>query len=93
MAHAQSTSSSTDNSEDPGGPVLSGQALDPGAAAAEQDPRRPQAMTVEKGLLRETRGVHRMLIACRFYLDDLKDTLALTALRMPVKDLLIPFQA
>jgi hypothetical protein len=53
-------------------------------------------MTVEKGLLRETRAVHRMidtLVACRFYLDDLEDPLTLTSLRMLVKDLLILFQA
>ncbi|KAJ7022079.1 ANTH-domain-containing protein [Mycena alexandri] len=58
--------------------------------------RKLRSMTVEKGLLRETRAVHRMLdtlVACRFYLDDLEDPLTLTALRMLVKDLLILFQA
>ncbi|KAJ6504790.1 ANTH-domain-containing protein [Mycena vitilis] len=58
--------------------------------------RKLRSMTVEKGLLRETRAVHGMLdalVACRFYLDDLEDPLTLTALRMLVKDLLILFQA
>ncbi|KAF7310065.1 ENTH domain-containing protein [Mycena indigotica] len=58
--------------------------------------RKLRSMTVEKGLLRETRVVHGMidtLVACRFYLDDLEDPLTLTALRMLVKDLLILFQA
>ncbi|KAJ7812037.1 ANTH domain-containing protein [Mycena olivaceomarginata] len=47
--------------------------------------RKLRSMTVEKGLLRETRAVHRMidtLVACRFYLDDLEDPLTLTSLRM-----------
>ncbi|CAK5275522.1 unnamed protein product, partial [Mycena citricolor] len=58
--------------------------------------RKLRSMTVEKGLLRETRIVHRMidaLVCCRFYLDDLEDPLTLAALRMLVKDLLILFQA
>nr|GAT53584.1 predicted protein [Mycena chlorophos] len=58
--------------------------------------RKLRSMTVEKGLLRETRVVHSMidsLVACRFYLDDLEDPLTLMALRMLVKDLLILFQA
>ncbi|KAF7309195.1 ENTH domain-containing protein [Mycena kentingensis (nom. inval.)] len=58
--------------------------------------RKLRSMTVEKGLLRETKVVHRMidaLVGCRFYLDDLEDPLTLTALRMLVKDLLILFQA
>ncbi|KAK0202746.1 ANTH domain-containing protein [Desarmillaria ectypa] len=58
--------------------------------------RKLRSMTVEKGLLRETRAVHRMidaLVECRFYLDDLEDELTITALRMLVKDLLILFQA
>ncbi|ESK97775.1 enth domain-containing protein [Moniliophthora roreri MCA 2997] len=58
--------------------------------------RKLRVMTVEKGLLRETRAVHRMidtLVECRFYLDDLEDELTTTALRMLVKDLLILFQA
>ncbi|THU91532.1 ANTH-domain-containing protein [Dendrothele bispora CBS 962.96] len=58
--------------------------------------RKLRIMTVEKGLLRETKAVHRMidtLVECRFYLDDLEDELTTTALRMLVKDLLILFQA
>ncbi|KAF8661320.1 hypothetical protein AX16_001417 [Volvariella volvacea WC 439] len=58
--------------------------------------RKLRSMTVEKGLLRETKVVHRMidaLVECRFYLDDLEDELTITALRMLVKDLLILFQA
>ncbi|KAI0675937.1 ANTH domain-containing protein [Trametes maxima] len=58
--------------------------------------RKLRVMTVEKGLLRETKIVQRMvdaLIECRFYLDDLEDELNITALRMLVKDLLILFQA
>ncbi|KAJ7117500.1 hypothetical protein C8R44DRAFT_879065 [Mycena epipterygia] len=48
-------------------------------------------MTVEKGLSRETRGVHRMLDS--LFADDLEHTLTLAVLRMFVQDLLIPFQA
>ncbi|KAI0793769.1 ANTH domain-containing protein [Fomes fomentarius] len=58
--------------------------------------RKLRVMTVEKGLLRETKIVQRMvdsLIDCRFYLDNLEDELNITALRMLVKDLLILFQA
>ncbi|KAI0272318.1 ANTH domain-containing protein [Gloeopeniophorella convolvens] len=58
--------------------------------------RKLRTMTVEKGLLRETKVVQKMmdaLIECRFYLDDLEDELTITALRMLVKDLLILFQA
>ncbi|KAJ3860920.1 ANTH domain-containing protein, partial [Lentinula novae-zelandiae] len=58
--------------------------------------RKLRVMTVEKGLLRETKAVHRMidsLVECKFYLDDLEDELTTTALRMLVKDLLILFQA
>ncbi|KAF9499345.1 ANTH-domain-containing protein [Pleurotus eryngii] len=58
--------------------------------------RKLRVMTVEKGLLRETKAVHRMidaLLECRFYLDDLEDELVITSLRMLVKDLLILFQA
>ncbi|KAF8889325.1 ANTH domain-containing protein [Infundibulicybe gibba] len=58
--------------------------------------RKLRVMTVEKGLLRETKAVHRMidtLVECRFYLDDLEDELTISALRMLVKDLLILFQA
>ncbi|KAF8586364.1 ANTH-domain-containing protein [Ramaria rubella] len=58
--------------------------------------RKLRSMTVEKGLLRETKAVHRMidaLVECKFYLDDLEDELTITALRMLVKDLLVLFQA
>ncbi|KAG6813864.1 hypothetical protein H0H92_006271 [Tricholoma furcatifolium] len=58
--------------------------------------RKLRVMTVEKGLLRETKAVHRMidaLVECRFYLDNLEDELSITALQMLVKDLLILFQA
>ncbi|GBE86242.1 ANTH-domain-containing protein [Sparassis crispa] len=58
--------------------------------------RKLRVMTVEKGLLRETKIVQKTidaLVECRFYLDDLEDELNITALRMLVKDLLILFQA
>ncbi|KAI9433517.1 AP180 N-terminal homology domain-containing protein [Lactarius indigo] len=58
--------------------------------------RKLRVMTVEKGLLRETKVVQKLLDAlleCRFYLDDLGDELIITALRMLVKDLLVLFQA
>ncbi|KAF9078216.1 ANTH domain-containing protein [Rhodocollybia butyracea] len=58
--------------------------------------RKLRVMTVEKGLLRETKVVQKMvdtLVECKFYLDDLEDELTTTALRMLVKDLLILFQA
>ncbi|KAG6821473.1 hypothetical protein H0H93_010197 [Arthromyces matolae] len=58
--------------------------------------RKLRVMTVEKGLLRETKAVHRVidaLVECRFYLDNLEDELTITALQMLVKDLLILFQA
>ncbi|KAF8623226.1 hypothetical protein AX15_006461 [Amanita polypyramis BW_CC] len=58
--------------------------------------RKLRSMTVEKGLLRETRIVQKMidsLVECRFYLDELEDELTTTALRMLVKDLLILIQA
>ncbi|KAI0339459.1 ANTH-domain-containing protein [Trametopsis cervina] len=58
--------------------------------------RKLRVMTVEKGLLRETRIVQKQidaLVETRFYLDDLEDELNTCALRMLVKDLLILFQA
>ncbi|KAI0282423.1 ANTH domain-containing protein [Russula brevipes] len=58
--------------------------------------RKLRIMTVEKGLLRETKVVQKTLdalVECRLYLDDLEDELTVTALRMLVKDLLILFQA
>ncbi|KAI0251738.1 AP180 N-terminal homology domain-containing protein [Lactifluus subvellereus] len=58
--------------------------------------RKLRVMTVEKGLLRETKVVQKLLdalVECRFYLDELEDELTVTALRILVKDLLILFQA
>jgi hypothetical protein len=58
--------------------------------------RKLRIMTVEKGLLRETKVVQKLmdaLVECRFYLDDLDDQLTTAALQMLVKDLLILFQA
>ncbi|KAG8926056.1 hypothetical protein FRC00_003318 [Tulasnella sp. 408] len=58
--------------------------------------RKLRIMTVEKGLLRETKVVQRTidtLLECKFYLDNLDDELTITALRILVKDLLILFQA
>ncbi|KAF8518979.1 ANTH domain-containing protein [Hysterangium stoloniferum] len=58
--------------------------------------RKLRSMTVEKGLLRETKAVHRVidaLLECKFYQDDLQVELTITALRMLVKDLLVLFQA
>ncbi|KAF9778401.1 ANTH-domain-containing protein [Thelephora terrestris] len=58
--------------------------------------RKLRIMTVEKGLLRETKVVQRMVDAlceCRFYLDNLDDGMNIMALRMLVEDLLILFQA
>ncbi|KDQ51032.1 hypothetical protein JAAARDRAFT_41495 [Jaapia argillacea MUCL 33604] len=58
--------------------------------------RKLRVMSVEKGLLRETKAVQKQvdaLVEARFYLDDLEDELTVTALRMCVKDLIILFQA
>ncbi|KAG8822596.1 hypothetical protein FRC17_009507 [Serendipita sp. 399] len=58
--------------------------------------RKLRQLTVEKGLLRETKGVQRQidsLLQCKFFLDSLEDELVLTTLRLLVKDLLILFQA
>ncbi|KZP01731.1 ANTH-domain-containing protein [Calocera viscosa TUFC12733] len=59
--------------------------------------RKLRSMSVEKGLLRETKIVQKQmdtLLACKFYLDDLEDgELTITALRLLVKDLLVLFQA
>ncbi|EJU03522.1 ANTH-domain-containing protein, partial [Dacryopinax primogenitus] len=59
--------------------------------------RKLRIMSVEKGLLRETKIVQKQmdsLLACKFYLDDLEDgELTITALRLLVKDLLVLFQA
>lgn len=58
--------------------------------------RKLRIMTVEKGLLRETKIVQKVidaLLECTFYFDDLEDELVLCALRLLVKDLLVLFQA
>ncbi|KZT37757.1 ANTH-domain-containing protein [Sistotremastrum suecicum HHB10207 ss-3] len=58
--------------------------------------RKLKVMTVEKGLLRETKIVQKQidaLLECKFYEDDLEDELVLSALRMLLKDLLVLFQA
>ncbi|PVG04714.1 ANTH-domain-containing protein [Serendipita vermifera] len=58
--------------------------------------KKLRQMTVEKGLLRETKMVQRQidaLLQCKFFLDSLEDELTLTTLRLMVKDLLILFQA
>jgi hypothetical protein len=58
--------------------------------------RKLRIMSVEKGLLRETKAVLKQidtLIECKFYLDNLEDALTVTALRMLVQDLLILFSA
>ncbi|GJJ11113.1 hypothetical protein Clacol_005344 [Clathrus columnatus] len=62
--------------------------------------RKLRVMTVEKGLLRETKVVQRMidaLLDCRsflkFYQENVEDELTGTALRMLVKDVLVLFQA
>ncbi|CEL61744.1 ENTH domain-containing protein C19F8,03c OS=Schizosaccharomyces pombe (strain 972 / ATCC 24843) GN=SPBC19F8.03c PE=1 SV=1 [Rhizoctonia solani AG-1 IB] len=58
--------------------------------------RKLRVMTVEKGLLRETKMVQRLtdsLLECKLYDDSLEDELNITSLRMLVKDLLVLFQA
>ncbi|EJD43849.1 ANTH-domain-containing protein [Auricularia subglabra TFB-10046 SS5] len=58
--------------------------------------RKLRVMTVEKGLLRETKIVQKVIdsvLECTFYFDDLEDDLVLCALRLLVKDLLVLFQA
>ncbi|KZV91520.1 ANTH-domain-containing protein [Exidia glandulosa HHB12029] len=58
--------------------------------------RKLRVMTVEKGLLRETKIVQKVidaLLECAFYYDDLEDELVICALRLLVKDLLVLFQA
>ncbi|KAG8824189.1 hypothetical protein FRC19_002301 [Serendipita sp. 401] len=58
--------------------------------------RKLRHLTVEKGLLRETKGVQlqiHALLQCKFFMDSLEDELNLTTLRLLVKDLLILFQA
>ncbi|KAF8316773.1 ANTH-domain-containing protein, partial [Clavulina sp. PMI_390] len=58
--------------------------------------RKLRVMSVEKGLLRETRLVQAVvdaLTGTKFYVDNLEEELNVVALRMLVKDLLILFQA
>ncbi|KAH7101541.1 ANTH-domain-containing protein [Auriculariales sp. MPI-PUGE-AT-0066] len=58
--------------------------------------RKLRVMTVEKGLLRETKIVQRVidsLLDCSFYVDNLEDDLVICALRLIIKDLLVLFQA
>ncbi|KAK4051349.1 hypothetical protein OIV83_002833 [Microbotryomycetes sp. JL201] len=57
---------------------------------------RLRNLSVEKGLLRETREVQRMiaaLVESKFYSDDVDDQVSMTALRFLVKDLLVLFTA
>ncbi|KAI5480186.1 ENTH domain containing protein [Pseudohyphozyma bogoriensis] len=57
---------------------------------------RLRSLGVEQGLLRETRETQRMiagLVEAKFYLDDIDDEVAMTALRLLVKDLLVLFTA
>ncbi|KDE07612.1 hypothetical protein MVLG_02077 [Microbotryum lychnidis-dioicae p1A1 Lamole] len=57
---------------------------------------RLRTLTVEGGLLRETREVQRMiatLVESKFYADDIDDDVSMTALRLLVKDLLVLFTA
>ncbi|KAF8605957.1 ANTH-domain-containing protein [Ceratobasidium sp. AG-I] len=58
--------------------------------------RKLRVMTVDKGLLRETKLIQKLtdaLLECKLYDDNLDDELNVTALRMMVKDLLVLFQA
>ncbi|ORX40507.1 hypothetical protein BD324DRAFT_4560 [Kockovaella imperatae] len=58
--------------------------------------RRLRHLSVEKGLLREVKGVQRILdtlVQCKFYDDDLRDENTVLAFRMIIKDLLVLFQA
>ncbi|GAA97347.1 uncharacterized protein L969DRAFT_94405 [Mixia osmundae IAM 14324] len=57
---------------------------------------RLRTLTVDKGLLRETSLLQKVmdsLTDCKFYLDDTGDDVTMTALRLLVKDLLNMFQA
>lgn len=57
---------------------------------------RLRQLGVEQGLLREVRETQRMiaaLVEAKFYLDDIDDDVAMTALRLLVKDLLVLFTA
>ncbi|BGP00224.1 Clathrin coat assembly protein AP180A [Rhodotorula toruloides] len=55
---------------------------------------RLRKLTVEQGLLRETREIQRMIAALvdsKFYTEDVDDDVSMTALRLLVKDLLVLF--
>ncbi|TNY20689.1 ENTH domain-containing protein [Rhodotorula diobovata] len=55
---------------------------------------RMRKLSVEQGLLRETREIQRMIAAlvdAKFYADDVDDDVSMTALRLLVKDLLVLF--
>ncbi|GAA6002979.1 hypothetical protein JCM10207_001927 [Rhodosporidiobolus poonsookiae] len=55
---------------------------------------RLRSLSVEQGLLRETREIQRMiaaLVEAKFYADDVDDDVSMTALRLLVKDLLVLF--
>ncbi|KAM0789277.1 hypothetical protein ACM66B_000118 [Microbotryomycetes sp. NB124-2] len=57
---------------------------------------RLRNLSVDNGLLRETREVQRMiaaLVESKFYSDDVDDQVSMTALRFLVKDLLVLFTA
>ncbi|GAA5854022.1 hypothetical protein JCM8547_008196 [Rhodosporidiobolus lusitaniae] len=57
---------------------------------------RLRKLTVEQGLLRETREIQRMiaaLVETKFYNEDVEDDVAMSALRLLVKDLLVLFTA
>lgn len=57
---------------------------------------RLKTLTVEQGLLRETREIQRMiaaLVEAKFYTEDVDDDVSMTALRLLVKDLLVLFTA
>ncbi|BGP56032.1 hypothetical protein JCM8202v2_003639 [Rhodotorula sphaerocarpa] len=57
---------------------------------------RLKTLTVEQGLLRETREIQRMiaaLVEAKFYNEDVNDDVSMTALRLLVKDLLVLFTA
>ncbi|GAA5863962.1 hypothetical protein JCM3774_004435 [Rhodotorula dairenensis] len=57
---------------------------------------RLKTLTVDQGLLRETREIQRMiaaLVEAKFYTEDVDDDVSMTALRLLVKDLLVLFTA
>ncbi|KAL7409315.1 ANTH domain-containing protein [Mrakia frigida] len=63
---------------------------------ASERARKLRSLTVEKGLLRETRQVQKIidaLVRAEWYKDDLQDECTVLAFRMMVKDLLVLFQA